>query len=505
MSLANKLIRGSALSILEQTVKIAAIFITTPLMVHQLGEEQYGLWIVALAIIAYLHLLDLGVSFSGTRFLGQAIGSGDPARYRETVHTLNYLFARIALAAVLTSLALAFLVPLWLPADAVLIEVRWLILALGLATSLRFVTRIYEVILKSHVRYDLIGLIAIFKTVIQSSCLIYFLSRGHGLKTLLAIFILTDLADQALLRFFARKVEPGNGISLVWKRPSELAPFLRYSVSAMMANLGHQLRNGVDPVIIGHFSGIQQVPVYSIGARFLSLFTDVINAIFGGNFVAAFSQLDGRNDQEGLRRNFLKTTSFSSAFATIGGMGIAIFGPPFIERWIGPSFAESGRVLIILTAPTCMMLAQYPVWSFFYSQNKQHWLAIACLTGGAFNAILSIILVIKVGFLGVVYATAAELLLLFGLYVPWLVSRNCECGFFRFWAHLLRHSLPYLILGTLFASLLGGYLEPDYLSLSLLGALYGAVSLPLLLIATFTMAERRLLLSRICPWIYRTG
>lgn len=497
MSLAKKLIRGSAISLAEQALKVVMMFITTPLMVRHLGEQDYGFWIVALAIIGYLHLLDLGVSFSGTRFLGQAIGAGNTVKYEESIRILNYLFIRIALAVVVFTLALSLVIPAWLPQDAILVEVRWLILALGLATALRFSTRLFEVVLKSHVRYDLLGIAAIVKTIVQGVCLIYFLSRGYGLEALLAIFILTDLLDQILLFGFSRMVSPASRLGIALQRPPQLAPFLRYSLSAMMANLGHHLRNGVDPLIIGHFSGLHLVPVYSIGARFLTLFTDVINAIFGGNFVAAFSQLDGRNDREALVRNFLKTTSFSSAFAALGGSAIALFGPPFIERWIGPSFVQSGSVLLILVAPTCLMLAQYPAWGFFYSQNKQHWLAVATLAGGAFNAVLSVVLALKIGFFGVVWATCVEFLLVFGLFVPWLISRTSGYGLLRLWMHLLRHALPYVALAAAFQFLLGTLMEPDYLRIFLLALLFGAISLPLLLLLTFTAEDRRHLFSRL--------
>lgn len=496
MSLANKLLRGSAISLVEQALKIVMMFITTPLMVRHLGEQDYGLWLVALAIIGYLQLLDLGVSLSGTRFLGQAIGAGDAGRYQESIKILNYLFNRIALAALVVSLILSLVVPIWLPVDAIIVKASWIILALGLATATVFATRIFEVVLKSHVRYDLLGLTATIKAGIQGSCLIYFLTRGYGLEALLVIHIFTGLVDQSLLFYFSRSVSRESRLQIVLRKPSHLAPFLRYSASAMMATLGQHLRNGVDPLIIGHFSGLRFVPVYSIGTRFLSLFADVINAIFGGNFLAAFSQLDGRNDREALVRNFIKTTRFSSALAALGGSAIALFGPPFIERWIGPSFADSGRVLLLLVIPTSVMLAQYPAWSFFYSQNKQYWLALTTLAGGAFNAVLSIILALKIGFLGVVWATAVELLLVFGLVVPWLIARTCECGLIHFWSHLLRHSLPFVALGLVFHMLFGRFLTPDYLRIALLGIAFGTLSLLPLFFLTFTAEDRRLLFSR---------
>lgn len=491
MSLAQKLIRGSAVNLAEQGIKLAVVFVTTPLMVRYLGREDYGLWIVGLAIIGYFRLLDLGISLSGNRFLSQAIGSGRPERYRELFFTLSYLYNRIGFAALVFTLFLSLLVPLWLPKDSVITETRWIILGLGLTTAIRFWNQIFEVVLKSHLRYDLIGIASILKALLQGGLIIYFLTKGHGLQTLLLIFVATDVLDQAILFAFSRRIYPEGRFRIVKKPPADVRPLLRYSATAMTNSVAGNLRSGIDPLIIGHISGLSFVPVYSIGSRFLSIFTDVINAIFGGNFLAAFSQLDGRNDQESLVRNFLKSLRFSSAIAAIGGSFLVIFGPDFIERWIGPSFADSGMVLKILAAPTVLMLMQYPVGGFFYSQNKQNWLAIITLAGGLFNLILSITLALRFGFFGAVWATCIEISLLFGFFVPYLAARISNLSLASYLYALLRNIAPYLILSLSFALLTRNLMEPDYLRLALLGGCLGLLTAPIIWIFSFSPEDRQ--------------
>jgi O-antigen/teichoic acid export membrane protein len=495
MSLARKLIRGSSVNLIEQVVKIVAMFVTTPLMVAQLGKENYGTWIVALTIIGYLRLLDLGVSFSGNRFLARALGAGDEAEYRRLVTSFVFLYQRIALIALAVTLILSLAIPPFLSEDTFLHATRWLVLGLGLVTALRFWTRIYEVVLKSHLRYDQIGLSSVARTIVQAVLVILALTQGYGLEALLLIYIATDVLDQILLMIFSRRILP-LALKPVLARPEGIPELARYSATSVMATLGNQLRQGIDPLVIGHFSGLALVPAYSIGNRFLTLFGDFINSVFGGNFVAAFSQLDGRKDPEALVRNFLTTLRFSCAVAAFGGVSIAVFGPPFIARWVGPAFSDANLVLYILAGPTTLMMMQYPVWSFFYSQNRQHWLAAVALGGGVFNAILSIALVIRIGFLGAAWGTAVELTLVFGLVVPVLVSRFCGIALPRYGWAILKPALPYLLQGWAVHYFFADRLLPEYPRLFLAVVLQLAAAAPIFWWLTLSAVERKRLAGR---------
>ena len=437
LSLFAKLIRGASVNVLEHGLKVLVMFVTTPLMISSLGKEDYGTWLLAIAIIAYFRLLDLGVSFAGSRFLGIALGTEDREEYRSLARTLFRLYFRIGLATlVLTSIAV-WALPLFIVDSDMAATVRILVAGFGVATALRFFTRIFEVILKSHVRYDLIGISSILKTILQAGLVIGLLLSGHGVITLLVAHILVDVIDQMLLVFFARRVEAGLRLQGPCGGEVGTGELLRYSATAMATSAGHSLRQGIDPFIITNVSGVAALPQYSVGIRFLSVFTDVVNAIFGGNFIAAFSQLRGRGDLGILNERFLQSIRYSTVVATLGGCGLMMFGPAFIVRWVGSDFIVSGKVLWILTPMTVLSLCQYPVWSLFYSQNKQHWLAVFTMAAGILNLSLSFYLALRIGWMGVVWATCAEMALAFGVGTPLLVTRVCAISIQRYFLQIL--------------------------------------------------------------------
>lgn len=488
MSLATKLIKGSTVTLLEHVLKLGFMFVTTPLMIEKLGERDYGTWLLALAIVTYFRLLDLGLSFSGTRFLGRALGAEDDAQFRILARSLFLLFRRIALITLTVTAVTVAVLPAFLENSELAGTIRLLVAGFGLATAVRFLTRISEVVLKSHVRYDSIGLAAAIRTLLQGSLIIGFLLAGCSLNTLLLIHFCCDLLEQAFLVLLARRIEPRVGfIHQPESEKTEFLALIRYAATATAASAGQSLRNGIDPLIVAKVAGVETVPVYSVGARFLTVFTDLINAIFGGNFVAAFSQLDGRNEPAVLKDRFLDAIRYCTAVAAIGGSGLAIFGPAFIQRWVGEEFAQSSSVLLILVPATTLSLMQYPIWSFFYSQHRQHWLATLTLAGGCLNLILSLVLAHQVGFMGVVWATTIEIVLLYALVIPFLIQRLFAISLIRYLGTIAANACKIMVPAFLYYLLIRPFIAASYLNLSMLAT--GLILLTIASIFWFVLRE----------------
>lgn len=495
MSLAAKLIKGSSISLMEQGIKLALMFVTTPLMIRELGDHDYGIWLLSLAIVAYFRLLDLGISFSGTRFLGKALGAKDSEEYSELAATLFRLFHWIGIATLVATGLTVLLLPFFLENDASSSTIRLVVGCFGVVTAIRFWTRIFETILKSHVRYDLIGIASIVRSLIQGGLVIGFLLAGHGLATLVIVYLASDAIDQLLLFGFARRVEPKlRLLPFSRKGAGRIKELVTYSATAMATSAGHSMRHGIDPLIVAKVSSVEAVPVYSVGARFLTVFTDIINSIFGGNFVAAFSQLHGRNDDQAMRERFLETVRFSTAVAAVGGCGLVMFAPTFITRWVGEGFEESASVLWILTPPTTLALMLYPIWSFFYSQNRQHWLALLTVIGGLLNLVLSFALAFRIGFLGVVWATMIELTLAYLVVIPVLLHRLFSIHPTRLLGILGFNALKVVVPAVLYFLLIREFLVADYFRLLLLGLGLVAVAVPVIWFLVLKPDERQRIL-----------
>lgn len=471
MSLQRKVVRGSTLNLLDHVARVGSMLVVTPLMVSHLGLEGYGIWLVLTAAISFLNLLDGGITLSGTRYLARAVGAGDVVMADRVVGTLRWLYRRIGTLCLAATALLALAVP-WLVRDPQWQATgRLVLLALGAGMSLRFFLRIHLVVLKSHLRYDLLVAASLAKIVVQTGLILWLLAQGHGLVVLALAQIASDLLDQLLVTLFSRRTlreVPGHCCRQL------LPEILKYSGLAFLNTTGQHLRSRIDPFVLSTFVGIASVPVYNMGLRLVTLFFDVVNALLGGTLLAGFSQVEGREGLDGVRAKFLLSLRFSIPLALFGATGLAVVGPHFLVLWLGPEFAESGRVLRWLVLPYTLWLLQFPVESLFLSLNRHQVISRLIFGAGLFNASLSAFLAWRVGFYGVIWATFTDMLLFYGLAIPWHASRVMQMSLGSYYSLLARTILKSAAPLSLLALATLPWLQPEWPRVLAAGALIAA-------------------------------
>ena len=52
-------------------------FFLSPFVVHHLGNLTYGVWVLTLAFVSYMNLLDLGLRGAVSRFVTTGCGAGE--------------------------------------------------------------------------------------------------------------------------------------------------------------------------------------------------------------------------------------------------------------------------------------------------------------------------------------------------------------------------------------------------------------------------------------------
>ena len=87
MSLMPRILRGSAVNVVEQMLRLLCALWITPRMVWYLEESGYGLWVVLSTLFGQFILLDPGLGASLARFLARAEFSGDQNGLRRALST----------------------------------------------------------------------------------------------------------------------------------------------------------------------------------------------------------------------------------------------------------------------------------------------------------------------------------------------------------------------------------------------------------------------------------
>lgn len=486
MSLAKKILRGSTLNLMDHVLQIVAMFIVTPFVVSKLGMESYGVWLMIIAMVSLLNFLDGSVTLSGTRFLAKSIGAGESEA--ETCNTLKKLYQSISWLMAAGTGILFFVIESFVPNESWSEGARWIVLALGSSMVVRFRLRVNLVILKSHLRYDLVVISSLVKLVVQTVLILVFLTMGYGLMTLAIIQILSDAVDQILVYFFSRKTATID--ASVPYNPALLREICRYTGTSLLNTFAQLFRARLDIMIIARYCGVAWVPIYNIGVRLPQLMTDFVTAAMGGGLLAGLSHIQSRDGIEGVKKNFFRSLRVSVPLAVTGASAILLLGPSFLHRWLGPDFDDSAKVLNILVIPYALWHMQFPTTTLFLALNKHQKFAVANVTLGLLNALLSLVLVFTLGFLGVIWATCADLTILYGVIVPVLASQLLKVSTITYYRAMLDPLIRMLVVIIPALILLRPIVQPDYLRLALCAVVFGVIVLATIYFVVCNSEER---------------
>ena len=477
MSLGRHLLRGSGMNMLDLVVKTLAVFFTTPLMIKQLGTSGYGSWLIVMSVVGYFLMIDMGVSFSATRFLAVALGRRDPGRQGTILAACRQFYRLASVVVAVLTFAVMPLLP-WLASHPE--NMAQLLVALGLtgcATAARFYFRLPMIVLRAHVRYDLQAQASLCRVVLQTSVMCWALTHDGTLLHVAVIHSCGECLELMLQAFFSRKLDQHRSSSAsVEETRSTRRELFVYSRSIIAGSFGDSMRLQLNPFLIARMQGVTQVPAYSVGTRLITILEDAVNALFGGQLLSAFGQLHGADEPDKLRSQYLRVTHITSGFSAAAMTGVVFLAGPFLERWVGESLAPARQVLMILAVPYAMHFMQFPAYNLLYTVGRTNWIVWLCFVGGLCSAALSVVLGLRWGMMGVVLGSGIEMFISRGLVMAWFVHR---CTGISAAGYLLGHvcwpGLKGALLPALFAWIAFRFVTPDYGDILLFAAGYAVV------------------------------
>lgn len=477
MSLAKKLFRGTSLSVLDHVVKSVALFVTTPLIVRGLGQEGYGQWLLGMSILGYLLMLDLGMSLGVSRFLSTSIGAKDLERQAAVLAVSQRFYRRVGAIVAAGSLIAGPLTVFILGWNAHSWELMITVAICGMTLALKFRYRLPGLMLRSHVRYDLLSIASIVRVAVQACAVSFAMWHQSSVLAVGLIQACSDLLELGMQSWWSRdlrsQIRPVMA-SLNTGLFNELKQRVSaYSRDSMLSSLGDTLRYQIGSVVLGSIRGASEVAVYSTGLRLIMMYVDFNLAAFGGGMLMVFGQMHGAGDEEGTLNQFRRLTKIAAGFAGWAMGGIVLLGQPFLHRWLGTGFDDSFHTLLILALPFAFLAMQFPAYNLLSAKGHQRYLMWISCIGGICTTLCSIPAGMIGGVHGIAYVLGTEILLTVVIFIPWLLKKCLGIQpLSYFTGTVLLPAMKALVLPVLVAWFMRGWRVPDYGALFVVGCAY---------------------------------
>jgi len=490
----SKLMRGSAMRLLANFVNMAVGLFLMPIIITELGDRGYGIWALSGSFLGFYGLMDLGVASAVARFVSRALGSEDEKDLQSFFATSVFLLSGLGivvlvLAGVLASLSHRLLSD---SSDAALF--RWLVLILGFGIALRFPTRAFHGMLKSHLRYDLLSGIEILAALLRVPLILLVLRADYGLLGMAFASAGLELAAEACKVLLAFRVHPGLRIAVRQVDFRRTKILLGYGSNVLAASVADILRFRISPLVITVLRTVSMVTPFAIAARLTRILSQMSMALVGV-LTPMFSRLEGMNQWDKIRDGYLLACRISTYISVLFGGLMILLARGFIQRWVGPQYVFVVPLLQVMVIGTVFTCAQIPGMSLLYGVSRHKFYTVSNITHGVLTLAMTSILIGPLGLMGVALGAAVPNMLIKFVIQPLYVSRVLRIPvadwYFR---HVLRDyavALGYLVVaGVIFQPLLA----PRYLNVFIISTVSTVLFVPYALLVGLTSEQRRVIL-----------
>jgi len=395
----------------------------TPILIHHLGDFQYGLWILVMSVVDYSGILDMGIRPTLHRFVARWKGLNDRTALNETVGSAFAMSCSAGLLVLLVTLgALPWLSSFFDLRGANPAEFRWLICLLGINLAILLPARVLGAYLCGVQRFDLFNAVEVVTCVGRGLLIVLMLHLGKGLLGVAVITLGTSVVMLALNYGLVVHVDPEVSIDprqLNLVRVRELGS---YSFYLFLNTAGDYLRFYTDSLVIAWVVSISLVTPFAIVGRLMEYFKSIVFGLVGP-MVPRMSELEGLGKWEELQQIFLRGTRAATLLSLLIGSIFLLDGRGILRLWVGERFVGTFPLLMVLTAGYVVTLAQYPSNVLICALNRHQALGWWTLAEGVINLFLSVHWAKSYGLVGVAMGTTIPMVFTALILQPWYVLR----------------------------------------------------------------------------------
>lgn len=457
-----RLFRRNALGV--YAVYAAAVvsgLVVTPIVLHAIGDEAFGIWAVIGAATIYLSVLDLGVGPSIVRFAAEARGRGAPEETNELASVGLALYAVIGLVTLPVGAALSWFLPSLVetPPDLVW-PARIATFLVVLSIAARFPLGLFNNLLVAQQRFDVQNLANFVALVLYAVLVGILVPNGGGLILIGGLTLATTVLRLALPLAWLRRELPELRLRRAAVTRDALRRLVSFSWSNFLVHVASKVVFSADVVVVGIVLGARAAALYAIPAKLFSLVFG-LGSVGTNLLYPALAEHEGAGADERQRRLLLAGLRGGTAAALVLALPLLAIPESLIEGWVGPGYEEGAPVLALLALVVLVHQPIYLFTQFLIARARQREIARALILAVSANVALSVVLASTVGIWGVALSTLLTDVALLLYVVPALAAPAASVTTRAFAAAALRPVLPATAAALVVLVGVGRFADPD--------------------------------------------
>ena len=418
-----------------------------PFIISRVGASWYGIWVILFAIVDYINLFDLGVGAATIKYVAEYHALGKYRKILQVIFT-TFIFRLIFIPPLVfayffenTILGFFSIDPHDM-VDAVFIF-RWILLNFALSQF----TSVFRNTLIGLQRIHINNLCEILYLLAYAFTTLIVLGSGAGLKSLvIMLFVLRCFLSGAQLFCVTSSIPVFEGnIGLFDARL--LKKFFSYGIKLQFNSFAGLINFQFDKLLIGHFLKLDFVAFYEVGSK-LAMTIRLLPSILLSPMIPASAELKVYHDCVRLEKLYRQGTKYLFLLAAPLTAFMVAMGPLIMQLWLGGrSHPYAVLALQMLSIGYCFNITAGAALSIGRGIGVLKYELQATILIAIMNLILSIALIIRMGFIGALIGTSVAMVVGNGIYF---------IRFNRFIRTAANHSLTQILTKPFISACLAG-------------------------------------------------
>ncbi len=417
-------------------VSIASGILLSPYIIRRRGNEGYGIWALAFALIEYYWLLDLGFRSAAIKYSAHYHALGRPQKVNEIVNTSLLYFSVVgallfaATAALASPVTSAFQVsPAARPAF------RFLVLVVGLSWSVGIVFNVFSACLEGLQRFDVAGKIWVCTSSLRAGGLALVLWLGYGLEHMGVVVVASQFLGYVLNFVALRRVFPELRLSLSQARLPVFREMAAYALHSFVATVSSQVLNQAAPVVIGYHRPAAFVGYYNLPVRLLQVMVEAVARVSVVSSSSA-AHLSAATNLPPVAVLGVYANRYCLALFGLLAVFLSTYPAEILTAYISAAFARhSAPLLPVLTlAFTLAIAGQFNSSAILFGLGKHRGYARTLFAEAVALVALGLFVVPRYGIFGMAVVASVLMILNRACLTPLFLCRSLATP----WIHYMR-------------------------------------------------------------------
>ncbi len=403
-------VRAVTTSWLAVLANAAIGLLLTPYILHHIGDEAYGLWVLTVTCVGYYGLLDVGVRSSILRYVSRHEALGNRRAVNEVVATAFYYYLAACLVILVATCASVVPVTHFFSIRPNLVRpFEALYLLAGTVQGLTLPLVVFAGSLEAAGRFDQMYLTTVAGYGVRVVAIVAVIRMGGGLFGVGAATLLSQLFAYCIQVPLCFRANPAISLRPKWARKEVFRDMLRYGSVSVTVGIGERMRGYIYPLLIAKFLSPIAVTLFALPVKLMQFpidgvgtMTEIINPLS--------SRLEAQNNFPKLRQLILNSSQTAFLLLIPLASFLIVFGREVLSAWVGSQYASTYDILVLITLGLGAAATQCCIQSMLFGIERHKVLIWYRLAEGLSVAIFGSVALKLWGLLGFAAVICATLL-----------------------------------------------------------------------------------------------